>query len=167
MTWPGFSGEPSEPGVNGINDLVDRVVNSVSGPVGLLAQSMGGVIAIRAALERPAFVTHLVLAVTSGGLDVSMIGAQDWRPAYLAEYPGLPRWFAEEREDLTDRLRELSVPVLLLWGDADPISPVAVGQKLATLIPRAELIVVNGGTHDLVFERASEVVPHIDKHLST
>jgi pimeloyl-ACP methyl ester carboxylesterase len=58
-------------------------------------------------------------------------------------------------------------PVLLLWGDVDPISPVAVGRKLVALLPRAELVVVNGGTHDLIFERADDVVPHIETHLAT
>jgi hypothetical protein len=35
------------------------------------------------------------------------------------------------------------------------------------LIPRAELVVLNGGTHDLVFDRAAEVVAYIEKHLAT
>ncbi len=61
LTWPGFGGVPSDPTVNGINDLVARVVASISGPVDLLAQSMGGVIAIRAALQKPDLVKHLVL----------------------------------------------------------------------------------------------------------
>jgi pimeloyl-ACP methyl ester carboxylesterase len=74
VAWPGFGGVPSEPDVNGVADLVDRLLGSISGPVDLLAQSMGGVIAIRAALERPDLVRHLVLAVTSGGLDVSCPG---------------------------------------------------------------------------------------------
>jgi pimeloyl-ACP methyl ester carboxylesterase len=55
--------------------------------------------------------------------------------------------------------------VLLLWGDADPISPVAVGEKLASKLPHAELIVIAGGTHDLVRERADEIAPHIEAHL--
>jgi pimeloyl-ACP methyl ester carboxylesterase len=67
---------------------------------------------------------------------------------------------------LTNRLGELPFPVLLLWGDADPISPVAVGQRLAELLPRAELVVIKNGTHDLVSERANEVIPHIEKHLA-
>ena len=167
VAWPGFGGVASDPAVNGIHDLADRLVRSMSGPVDLLAQSMGGVIAIRAALERPDLVKHLVLAVTSGGLDVSALGAQDWRTAYLAEHPHVPRWFTDEREDLTGRLRELTMPVLLLWGDDDPISPPAVGRKLAALLPQAELIVVKGGTHDLVFERASDVAPHIERHLAS
>jgi pimeloyl-ACP methyl ester carboxylesterase len=141
LAWPGFGGVPSEPSVNGISDLVARVVTSISGPVDLLAQSMGGVIAIRAALQKPDLVRHLVLSVTSGGLDVAALGAEDWRSMFLAHNPKLPRWFTDEREDLTDRLGELSLPVLLLWGDADPISPVSVGRRLAELLPRAELIV--------------------------
>lgn len=167
LEWPGFGGVPSEPGVNGISDLVARVVSLITGPVDLLAQSMGGVIAIRAALEKPSLVKHLVLSVTSGGLDVSALGAQDWRPMFLTENPTLPRWFIDEREDLTDRLQDLRVPVLLLWGDADPISPVSVGRRLAELLPRAILIVVKGGTHDLICERASEVVPYIQEHLAS
>ena len=167
IAWPGFGGTPNESTVNGISDLVARVVNSMCGPVDLLAQSMGGVIALRAALEKPDLVKHLVLSVTSGGLDVSALGAEDWRPMFQTQNPKLPRWFIEEREDLTGRLGELSLPVLLLWGDADPISPVSVGRRLAALLPRAELIVLKGGTHDLVCDRANEVVPYIEKHLAS
>jgi len=57
--------------------------------------------------------------------------------------------------------------VLLLWGDADPISPVAAGHRLAELIPNATLLIVEGGTHDLVSDHAAELAPHIDRHLQT
>lgn len=166
VTWPGFGGVPSDPGVNGLSDLVGRVVASITGPVDLLAQSMGGIIAIHAALQKPELVRHLVLSVTSGGLDMSALGAQDWRPPLLAQNPDLPRWFADEREDLSERLVNLSLPVLLLWGDADPISPVSVGRRLSELIPGAELVVVKGGTHDLAYDRANEILPHIESHLA-
>jgi len=166
LAWPGFGGAPQEPGVGGIDDLVARVVRDITGPVALLAQSMGGVIAVRAALEKPSLVRHLVLSVTSGGIDVASLGAEDWRPRFRESNPSLPSWFADEREDFSERLREIRAPVLLLWGDADSISPVAVGRRLAALFPRAELVVFAKGTHDLVLERAEEVVPHIDRHLA-
>jgi len=51
-------------------------------------------------------------------------------------------------------------------GRRRPDQPVAVGQRLAELFPRAELVVFKNGTHDLVLERAVDVVPHIDKHLA-
>lgn len=166
MSWPGFGGAPPEPGVTGIDDLVARVTREITGPAALLAQSMGGVIAVRAALAKPHLVRHLVLSVTSGGIDVTSLGGADWRPMFVKNNPGLPSWFVDERQDLTARIREIAIPVLLLWGDADPISPVAVGRRLVELFPDSRLVVFPGGTHDLVLERADEVVLHIERHLA-
>jgi pimeloyl-ACP methyl ester carboxylesterase len=166
MSWPGFGGAPPEPGVAGIDDLVTRVTREITGPVALLAQSMGGIIAVRAALEKPHLVRHLVLSATSGGVDVTSLGAADWRPTFVKNNPGLPSWFVDERQDLTARIREITGPVLLLWGDADPISPVAVGRRLGELFPNSRLVVFAGGTHDLVLERADEVVTHIERYLA-
>jgi len=166
LAWPGFGGIPPEPGVKGIADLVERVSASITAPVDLLAQSMGGTVAIRAALRKPHLVKHMVLSVTSGGLDIASLGGVDWRPAFRELNPAVPCWFQDDREDLTSRLGELPFPVLLLWGDADPISPVAVGHRLSGLFPRAELVVIRNGTHDLVSERAAEIIPLIEKHLA-
>ncbi len=92
---------------------------------------------------------------------VAALGAEDWRVEHRRRSPGVPSWFVDEREDLAKRLPEIEVPVLLLWGDADPISPVAVGRRLAELFPRAELVVVPGGTHDLVLgARGGDRAPH-------
>jgi pimeloyl-ACP methyl ester carboxylesterase len=90
VAWPGFGGVPAEPDVNGIEDLVARVVRDITAPVALLAQSMGGVIAVRAALEKPRLVRHLVLSVTSGGIDVASLGAEDWRPRLRESSRALP-----------------------------------------------------------------------------
>jgi poly(3-hydroxyoctanoate) depolymerase len=166
--WPGFGGMPRDPRVNGLADLVERLIAEITGPTVLFAQSMGGVIALQAALKKPENVRALVLSVTSGGINVGALGGIDWRPHFARQNPELPRWFLDERQegDLTSRLRDLQAPTLLLWGDADPISPVAVGQRLAELLPRAELVVVAGGTHDLASERAAEILPHIERHLA-
>lgn len=165
FSWPGFAGAPSDPTVRGLSDLVARVVNEIEGPVVLFAQSMGGLIALRATLARPEYVRALVLSVTSGGIDVQRLGAVDWRPQFEQRNPDAPRWFLDARDDLSAQLGEVSAPTLLLWGDADPISPVAVGRRLALALPHSELVVVPGGSHDLVLERASEVLPHIERHL--
>lgn len=166
VAWPGFGGVPAEPDVNGVRDLVVRVARALTKPTALLAQSMGGVVAVQVALERPELVRHLVLCVTSGGVDTLALGARDWRPDFSHAFPTVPRWFVEDRTDLSPRLHEVRAPALLLWGDQDPISPVAVGEDLAARLPRAELVVVQGGTHDLVLERADDVAPRIDAFLS-
>lgn len=165
MGWPGFGPTPADPGVRSPEELVDRVAAQISAPTALIAQSMGGVVAVRAALRRRHLVTHLVLTATSGGVDVSGLGGEDWRPAFARSNPGLPRWFLDDRTDFTPDLSALDMPVLLLWGDADPISPVAVGRHLASLLPNAQLHVLPGADHDFGHARAAEVAPLIARHL--
>lgn len=164
--WPGFGPTPADSAINGIDDLVAMVTAQITGPTALIAQSMGGLVALRAALEKPELVTHLILTVTSGGIDISDLGAEDWRPAFSAANPAMPDWFASDRQDMTARLGAISAPALLLWGDADPISPVAVGERLASLLPYSELRVVPGGTHDLGASHAATVAPLIAAHLA-
>jgi pimeloyl-ACP methyl ester carboxylesterase len=163
--WPGFGPTPAHPDVRGMDDLVAQVVASIDRPTAIVAQSMGGVVAIRVALQRPQLITHLVLTATSGGLDMGGLGAQDWRPAFLQANPMLPPWFTARQPDLQPDLAAVSAPTLLLWGDQDPISPIAVGQRLAHLLPHATLHVLAGGEHDLGHAMAPAVAPLISRHL--
>jgi pimeloyl-ACP methyl ester carboxylesterase len=166
--WPGFGMTPSEPGIAGIDDLVARVVADIDRPTALIAQSMGGVIAMRAALQKPDLVTHLVLCATSGGIDIKGLGAHDWRLDFHAANPTFPRWFADHEQHLTPlELQRIAIPVLLLWGDADAISPVAVGRRLAALLPRSTLHVIAGGDHDLANTCADSVAPLIQQFIAS
>lgn len=165
LGWPGFGAVPADPKVRGMADLVAMVVDEIDQPTALIAQSMGGVIAIQAALRRPELVTHLVLTVTSGGVDMSALQAEDWRPAFFAANPTLPRWLGEYREDMSAAIMSVRAPTLLLWGDADPISPVAVGRRLNELLPASRLHVFAGAAHDLAQQRAAQVAALIDEHL--
>ncbi|MET0390873.1 MAG: alpha/beta fold hydrolase [Polyangiales bacterium] len=167
--WPFFDDVPADPSCRSFDDLVARVVADIDrseGPVALLAQSMGGVIAVRAALQRPAAVRCMVLAATSGGIDVAALGGSDWRTGFAHANPDLPRWFLDEARDLSVQLSGLETPCLLLWGDADPISPVAVGERLQALLPHAALHVIAGGDHDFVQQYAREVAPLVEQHLT-
>lgn len=76
--WPGLGAEPSKQGINGIDDLVRLVASEITEPVNIVAQSMGGLIAIRLALALPHLVKRLVLAATSGGVPVADLGGSDW-----------------------------------------------------------------------------------------
>lgn len=164
--WPGFGNNPPDPAIGGLDDLVQQVLADVVRPSVLVAQSMGGVIAVKAALENPAAISHLVLTATSGGIDIDGLGAHDWREEFAAAHPNYPRWFVDCKEDLSARLHELQMPVLLLWADADPISPVAVGKKLAGYLPNATLHVIAHTGHDLGHERADLLAPLIRKFLA-
>lgn len=167
MGWPGFGPTPSNPRVGGMDDLVSMVVAKLDRPTALVAQSMGGAIALRAVLARPERVTHLVLTATSGGIDVARLGGEDWRPAFHAANPQLPGWFSTYSEDLSGMLPQMHIPALLLWGDADAISPVRVGEKLASLLPFAQLHVIQAGDHDLAETHSEDVARLIDAFLAT
>jgi len=166
LGWPGFGPTPPDPSVKGLDDLAAGVAACIDRPSALIAQSMGGIVAVKAALARPGLVTHLVLAATSGGIDVRALGGEDWRPAFVQANPALPDWFVQDRSDLSGALASLAMPVLLLWGDADPISPLSVGRHLAALLPRATLHVLPGGAHDAACTHANEAAPLIEAHLA-
>jgi pimeloyl-ACP methyl ester carboxylesterase len=166
MAYPGFGGEPAEPSFSCLEDLVNDVVSRIDRPTALIAQSMGGVIAIEAALLKRDLITHLVLVATSGGLDTAKLGALDWREEFRRQNPDLPDWFASYRSDTTSQLKRIEVPVLLLWGDCDPLSPVAVGRCLMSHFPDADLHIIPGGEHDLALKHAHRIAPLIAAHLA-
>jgi pimeloyl-ACP methyl ester carboxylesterase len=151
--------------VNSIEDLVRLAAAEITEPVNIIAQSMGGVIAIRLALAFPKLVTKLVLVATSGGLPVTDFGASDWRPDYFATFPKAARWIADPVEDLSEQIRSIGAPALLIWGDTDPMSPVAIGERLARLLPNSRLVILKGAEHDLAQTHASEVAAEVKTHI--
>ncbi|MFY3744015.1 alpha/beta fold hydrolase [Anaeromyxobacter sp. PSR-1] len=167
LDYPGFGGCPPDPAIRSTGDLFGWVLAQLPpGRSHVIAQSMGGALAVRLALEHPERVERLVLVATSGGVDLRGTGAADWRPDYLASLPGVPRWFVDDRSDHTARLSELAAPTLLLWSDADPVSPLAVGRLLEARIPGAALRIFPGGTHAFAQERPDEVAAAIRAHLA-
>ncbi|SIS42262.1 alpha/beta fold hydrolase [Insolitispirillum peregrinum] len=166
LSWPGLGDEPADPRIAGLDDLVALVAGHMQQPVNIVAQSMGGVIAIRLALAMPDLVNRLVLTVTSGGVPVADLGGEDWRPEYFAAFPQAARWIADPVEDLSDRMAELSIPTLLLWGDKDRISPPVVGQRLRQMLMNSTLHVLPDAGHDLAVTHSSQVVALIAEHFS-
>jgi pimeloyl-ACP methyl ester carboxylesterase len=164
--WPGLGANAPDPKVNSYDDLVRLVELEMDEPVDLLAQSMGGALALSLALRHPDKVRRLVLAVTAGGMDVEGLGASDWRPGYREEFPHVADWVITERPNLAARFGEVRQPALLIWGDADPISPLSVGHHLQQNLPDARLIVVEGGDHDLVTARPHDIAAEIARFLT-
>jgi poly(3-hydroxyoctanoate) depolymerase len=167
LGYPGFDGAPPDPGLRSLDDLHRWTVERLPpGPSHVIAQSMGGILAARLAAEQPERVDRLVLVATSGGVDVSALGAADWRPGQRASLPGVPDWFLDDRTDLTDRLAAIRAPTLLVWSDADPVSPLAVARFLAGRIGGARIATVAGGSHSFARERPDEVASILRSHLA-
>ena len=164
--YPGFGGLPSDSGLWSLGDLFGWVVDRMpTEPSHVIAQSMGGVLAVRMAIERPELVSRLVLVATSGGVDVARLGGAHWRGEYRALLPTAPSWFVDDRTDLTDGLSSIRAPTLLLFSDSDPISPLSVARFLAEHIAGSRIVIVAGGTHAFANERPDEVAPILRAHL--
>jgi pimeloyl-ACP methyl ester carboxylesterase len=166
LSWPGAGTEPPDPEINAYGDLVERAAASVPDGSDVVAQSMGGVVAVGLALAYPRKIRRLVLVAASGGLDLGRLGAEDWRPGYEAEFPDAAPWVTGQRVDHTQELQDVEIPTCLIWGDEDPVSPLSVGETLDRALPNSGLHVVRGGTHTVARERPVEVAQLIIEHLS-
>ena len=166
VEYPGFGETPPDSSVRGVSDLLDLILERLPTSFDLVAQSMGGALALGLALDHPARVRRLVLVATTGGIDVRRLGAAEWRTSdWVAQRPQMPRWFVDDRSDLGGRLPTLRVPTLVLVGDADPLAPLRVGEYLRDQIPGASLEIVAGGTHAMAEELPERVAALIDRHL--
>jgi len=163
--YPGLGGVSPNPELQTLTDLQNHLLASLPPRFDLVSMSMGGVLALRIALEHPERLRKLVLLATSGGVDIAALGGVDWRDTFLRKEPRAPDWFVQARSDFTPRLGSIPHPALLIYGDADLIAPPAVGQHLARHLPNAKLEVLPGATHDLELEHPDTIAALIEAHL--
>jgi poly(3-hydroxyoctanoate) depolymerase len=163
--YPGFGDVPAEPAMLTLSDYYAALLPVLPPRFHVVAQSMGNVLALRLAIEHPDRVASLVLCALSGGVDVRALGGAEWRPTLRIEQPGAPTWFIDDTSDFTERLPSVRAPVLVLSGDADPLSPVRVGEFLRDRLASATLSVVPGGTHAMAHEEPGRVAELVERFL--
>ena len=147
----------------------------------VVGHSMGGEIALRLTLQQPERVQALVLIDSAGFLEGSgTTGAagrsiqrlfsekglvtQESVRAYgrpLRSRGGANALIARTRADdwggVADRIGEIAVPTLVLWGEADQLLPVAHAERFQTAIPHAQVITYPDCGHRPTIERADDV----------
>lgn len=160
IAYPSFGAYPEQENIKSFSTLQQYVLRQIPQNAVVIAQSMGGIFAVQAALQMPEKIRALILVATSGGIDLSRFDVKDWREEYKNTFQ-VPDWFVEHAEYLDEKLHEIKCPILLIWGDSDPISPVAVAVYLQQKLAHAELVVIEQGQHDLAYEYADQVSVHI------
>ncbi|MFW2074967.1 alpha/beta fold hydrolase [Acinetobacter gerneri] len=160
IAYPSFGAYPEQENIKSFSTLQQYVLRQIPQNAVVIAQSMGGIFAVQAALQMPEKIRALILVATSGGIDLSRFDVKDWREEYKNTFQ-VPDWFVEHTEYLDEKLHEIKCPILLIWGDSDPISPVAVAVYLQQKLAHAELVVIEQGQHDLAYEYADQVSVHI------
>jgi pimeloyl-ACP methyl ester carboxylesterase len=71
----------------------------------------------------------------------------------------------EEAFDARDQLTALTIPTLVIVGDRDPFTPREAAKRMAEQVPKAELLVVRGGTHYAVLEYPELINLRVEKFL--
>ena len=140
-------------------------------PVAVIGHSLGGLVALELATRRPELVDRLVLvdvpalpyiaplsrrlaALAQPG---SLADARSVGVVALTLLSGNPLQLLDAtavsvRSDLGTIAAALHIPTLVIWGEQDPLVPVAVGRRLADLIPGARLRVLPGTGHQPQWE---------------
>lgn len=165
IAYPGFHGVATDPDIHSFDDLSHYVLAQIQQPSILIAQSMGGIFAIAATLQKTELVKGLVLIATSGGINLDQFQVQDWRQFYQQEYIEYSDWFVTTKVDYEQCLPDIEVDTLLIWGNQDPISPIAVGEYLNQILQKSKLYIVEGGDHQLAEKCADEVAIQINDYL--
>lgn len=86
-----------------------------------------------------------------------MYAAEGYPSAYLSTIRSLVSFKAlSGGHDLTRRLHQIKVPVLLVWGADDPLFPVEHATRAHGLLPDSRLAVIDGAGHTPQAERPDE-----------
>lgn len=189
---PGFGSTPPPPEVWGSVEYADHLAAALagSGPYVVVGHSFGGRVAVRLAVRHPELVRSLVLTGVplvratpapqpraslrlakrlhaAHLLPASVVdrlrrsgGSADYRAADGVMRGVLVRVVGEDyREDLA----RVTVPVRLVWGEADDAAPLAGARLAAEAVPGATLDVVPGAGHLL----EGDLVPAVRAALLT
>jgi len=91
------------------------------------------------------------------------LGSADWRSASPVMRGVLSRVI---KEDLSDEMKRITAPTLLLWGKDDRETPLWMGRRMAELIPQSKLTIIERAGHYPFLDRPGEAVAAVWKHLA-
>lgn len=186
LALPGHpAGEPMA-SATAYAEWVAAALAHIPGPRVLVGHSLGGAVALEAALAHPDLVDGLVLIATGARLPVPEHAVRRARTdlraecervvraSYVREDPaaiaqGVEQMLAAGREtlladyaacdgyDVRARLEEVEAPALVVSGAEDPLTPVWMAEELAAGLPAAHLVMVPEASHAVMVEQAALV----------
>ncbi|OGJ37314.1 MAG: hypothetical protein A2383_01420 [Candidatus Pacebacteria bacterium RIFOXYB1_FULL_39_46] len=84
-------------------------------------------------------------------------------------YEASPTQQATMRNILADEIKtdlpQLKIPTLVIWGEADRVTPLALGRKIAQTIPQAQLKILPNARHSAVYTHPEAVVDLVEKFI--
>lgn len=184
---PDLPGHPEGPGLSTVSDMAGWILRFIDeraiGPCVLGGHSLGGGVALQAALEAPDRLRGLVLIGTGARLRVRPEFFEQLRGDYDEAIGELLRWWfspqastrvvdrarhalralspavvhddfwAADRFDVTDRLREIQLPTLIICGAEDRMTPMKYAGYLRAHIAGSRLAAIPGAGHMVMLEQ--------------
>jgi pimeloyl-ACP methyl ester carboxylesterase len=154
--------------------LLARWLETFGEPVHVIGHSMGGQLAIRVAAERPDLVRSLIL-VNSAGMPFHVDPRPHVRTLPRPPYggPGIARVLVPDflragpasvavagtrviLGDMRPMMHAIRAPVLLVWGEGDPIVPLYYGEAMQREIAGSRLVVIPHAAHVAMWDAPEE-----------
>lgn len=115
--------------------------------------------------------TALRVALFTGEIDPRTVNPSDVEPYFHhvahVDFPMFTRMLAAAGEhSAEDLLPSIDVPVLIVAGDRDSFTPPDLSRHMAETLPKAELVMLTGGTHVAPLEQHELVALRIEKFLT-
>lgn len=162
------------PSFREVSALLARWLETFGQPVHVIGHSMGGQLAIRVAAERPDLVRSLIL-VNSAGMPFHVDPRPHVRTLPRPPYggPGIARVLVPDflragpasvavagtrviLGDMRPMMHAIRAPVLLVWGEGDPIVPLYYGEAMQREIAGARLEVIPRAAHVAMWDAPEE-----------
>lgn len=179
-----FFGTPSIiPPFAEVTSLLARWLETFGEPAHVIGHSMGGLIAIRLAAERPDLVRSLVL-VNAAGMPFRLDPRPHIKPLPRPPFggPDIARVLVPDflragpssvavattrvvLGDVRTMMRAIRVPALLVWGAGDPLVPVRYGEEMQRLIEGSRLVVIPRAAHVAMWDAPEEFNRHVTSFL--
>jgi pimeloyl-ACP methyl ester carboxylesterase len=80
--------------------------------------------------------------------------------------PGTENDVATTRGDLAIPLESIQAPLLVVHGTEDELAPFSGGMEMATRVPRAEILAVEGGRHVTIYTHRERVRAEVARFLA-
>ena len=78
-----------------------------------------------------------------------------------------PTFLSVINEDLTEDMKKIKIPTLIIWGEDDDITPIEFGKRMNSLIPNSKFLILPRAGHFSFLDQPDEFVGQLTLFISS